>query len=195
MDYVPLAVDEKTTLRAFLDTTCSDGKLAWAVIRNAIHIFPAEETQEKENYLDSVRVSLELSGVSMLDAARAWALALNTNRKPGSRSVGISHTFTLADTKGNRVTPPSITAPGSVTLKVENVIAREALCAILGASPQRNWIYYHHQAYINDTVTLHATQAEISTCAQITIEERQALTAQENLDSVLVEPAMAGEQR
>jgi hypothetical protein len=194
MDYVPLDYNEETTLREFLDTTCSDGKLAWAVVRNAIHICPVKETEKKATYLDTVAISLDLAGVSMLDAVKAWATALNTNRKPVGHGVGVKHIFSLVDMR-NHVTPPSMITPGTVTVKMEDVTAREALCAILGASAQMNWITYHHLTSRRDSVTLHVTEAERALCAEITPEERAVLNAQENLESVLVEPAMAGEQR
>jgi hypothetical protein len=195
-DYVPLVVDEMTDVREFLETTCSDGKLAWGVVRNAIHIWPAKGVMEKATHLDTTLMSLDLSGVSMLDAVKAWALALNTNREPAGHGVALTHTFAHTDmTRSPRATPPSMIAQGTVTVKVEEVTAREALCAILGASEQLVWISYNHLPNSNDVVSLHATKAEIDSCPEITIEEHKALKAHINLDSVLVEPAMSGEQR
>lgn len=193
--YVPQIVKKDTTLREFLDTTCSDGKMVWAIVHNALHLWPAEGVKEKETYLDTVRMSLDLSGVSMLDAVKNWAMALNTNREPVGHGVGVRHSFSFVDTKSNHVTPPSMIAPGMVTVKLEDVTAREALCAILGASAQQNWITYMHLPTRSDVVRLHVTKEERISCEEITPEEREALNVQEDLESVLVEPAMAGEQR
>jgi hypothetical protein len=194
-DYVPLVVDEMTDLREFLETTCSDGKLAWAVVRNALHIWPAKGVNEKVTHLDTTMISLDLSGVSMLDAVKAWALAFNTNREPAGHGVRVGHAFKHVDpTRNPRVTPPSMVAPGTVTVKVQDVTAREALCAILGASAQLNWITYFHLPTRSDSVSLHASREEIRSCAEITPEEREALNAQEDLDSVLVEPAMSRQE-
>lgn len=187
MEYVPLKADEDTTLRQFLDSACSDGKLAWGIVQNAIHIWPTYMPPGKEEYLDTVKISLDLKGVSLLDAAKAWAVAVNENRTFPGYGVKVSHPSAgLAMTI--LATPPSLTREGAVTLKLDNVTAREALCAIQGAS--KEWVRINYQPLPNspDSAVFFASQAAIDEMPEISADERQALDAQEDLKSVLVPP-------
>jgi hypothetical protein len=188
MEYVPLKADEDTTLRQFLDSACSDGKLAWGIVQNAIHIWPTYMPPGKEEYLDTVKISLDLKGVSLLDAAKAWAVAVNENRTFPGYGVRINHPSAGVCVMRNIATPPSLTREGAVTLKLDNVTAREALCAIQGASKEWLWIAYHSLSHFPDGVIFAPSQAAIDEMPEISADERQALDVQEDLKSVLVPP-------
>lgn len=191
LDYVPIEVNETTTLREFLDHACSEGQLQWEVIRGAIHIRPPIPPTEKPNYLDDVRISLDLEGASVLEAIKAWATAVNRNRPEGTLGVSVSHPSKAIQTaRPDRATPESLTRPGAVTVRLEDVTAREALCAIVGASSEWTRVSYHHGRTTPDTALFFARQAEINAAPEVSIEERIALNAEEDLDSVLVEPAV-----
>ena len=194
LDYVPLEVLPDTTLDAFLDNSCSEGQIQWSRIHNAVHVWPTALRRGKEEYLDTVKVSLDLEGASVLEAVKAWALEVNRNRDFPGHGVKVTHTSNNANRVKNE-TPPSLLRAGAVTLNMTDVTAREALCAIQGAS--REWVtfVYFHKTNRPDSLALHARLKEALACSEVTPEERAALDAQEDLASVLVEPAMAGEQR
>jgi hypothetical protein len=90
--------------------------------------------------------------------------------------------------RGSKTTPPSLTRPGAVTLKLDDVTAREALCAIQGASTEWVALGYSHALTRPDTVLLIPANEDHQRLPQITAEERAALDAKEDLNSVLVEP-------
>ncbi len=190
LDYVPIEVSETTTLREFLDHACSEGQLQWEVIHGALHIRPPNAPTDKPNYLDDVRISLDLEGASVLEALKAWATAVNRNRPEGTLGVTVSHPSKAIQTaRPSRATPESLTRPGAVTVRLEDVSAREALCAIQGASTERVRVSYHHGRTTPDAALIFATQAEMNAAPEVSTEERIALNAEEDLDSVLVEPA------
>jgi hypothetical protein len=82
-----------------------------------------------------------------------------------------------------------------VTLKLDNMTPREALCAIQGASKEWVSIVYHHSTHSRDLVILFPSQEELNASPKITAEERAFLDAEENLDSVLVKPLNEGNSR
>jgi hypothetical protein len=49
-------------MREFFNRSCSDGKVAWDVVHNVIHIWRTYMPTGKEEYLDTVKVSLDLRG-------------------------------------------------------------------------------------------------------------------------------------
>lgn len=187
-DFVPLKVTKETTLREFLDYACSKGNMTWAVVRNAIHVWPTTKPSDKEEYLDTVKMSLDLQGVSLLEAVKAWAHIVNEKRSAQSQGVRVSHPTMLPSIR-SYATPESLTCNGVVTLKVENVTAREALCAIQGCS--KEWvqiIYLPANNTSKDDINLVSPNSEILGCPEITAEERARLNTEEDLGSVLVEP-------
>ena len=186
--YVPILVSPYTTLREYLDHMCSEEQMNWDVVHNAIHIWPTAVIEGKETYLDKVWISLDLQGSSLLDAAKAWATEVNRNRTPGGYGVRVRHTASGGGMRGYHATPECLTRPGAVTLKLNEVTAREALCAIQGMSREWIQITYMHLTNRQDSVRLHVSNEDRIATAEITYEERQALNAQENLDAVLVEP-------
>jgi hypothetical protein len=188
--FAPLLLSEDATLRAYLDHLCSEGRLTWEIVRNAIHIRPTGEIHEKELYLDTVRVSLDLQGASLIEAAKAWATAVNRNRTFPGYGVRVRHPWMGGGSmmRGSKTTPPSLTRPGAVTLKLDDVTAREALCAIQGASTEWVALGYSHALTRPDTVLLIPANEDHQRLPQITAEERAALDAKEDLNSVLVEP-------
>ncbi len=191
LDYVPIEVSETTTLREFLDHACSEGQLQWEVIHGALHIRPPNAPTEKPNYLDDVRISLDLEGASVLEAIKAWATAVNRNRPEGTLGVSVSHPSKAIQTaRPSRATPESLTRPGAVTVMIEDATAREALCAIVGASSEWTHVAYHpHAPATPDRLVIFPARTEMDARPTITDEERIALNAEEDLDSVLVEPA------
>ncbi len=192
LDYAPFEATETTTLREFLNRICSEGRLQWEIVHNAIHIRPTSMPDEVVNLLDSVRVSISLRDASLLEAIKAWALEVNRNRPPGTRGVRIHHPASLAGAgmRPDRATAASLTRPGAVTLEVTDATAREALCAIQGASRELVAIDYSYgKRERPDLVGLLPSRAERRAAPQVSIEERIALNAEEDLDSVLVEPA------
>lgn len=186
--HVPIKVSAETTLREYLDHMCSDDKLAWSIVQNAIHIWPTTAVESKETYLDTVRVSLDLQGVSLLDAAKAWATEVNRNRLPDGHGVGVHHPAVGGDMRGYHTTTESLTRPGMVSIKLDNVTAREALCAIQGVAGEWVRISYSHSPNREDRILLVPSKADLLATPEITFEERQALNVRENLASVLVEP-------
>jgi hypothetical protein len=194
LEYMPCNMEPETTLGEFLDATCSEGRLQWGVVRNTIHIWPVAPAADDADYLDTTAVSLDIQGASVLDAVKAWATAVNTNREPKGLGVTVTHTSDTASMR-KRDTPASLRRAGAVTVKVDNVTAREALCAIAGASREWVSVHYFHSVTRPDKVRLFASQEEIRASPEISIEQREVLDAQEDLASVLVEPAMTGKQR
>ncbi len=191
LDYAPFEATETTTLREFLDGICSEGRLQWEIVHNAIHIRPTSMPDEVENLLDSVRVSISLRDASLLEAIKAWALEVNRNRPAGTRGVRIHHPSVVAGggMRPDRATAASLTRPGAVTLDLTDATAREALCAIQGASTEWVAIRYRHEGPSTPaSVGLLPSRAELRAAPQVSIEERIALNAEEDLDSVLVEP-------
>ncbi len=195
LDYVPIEISENTTLREFLDHACSEGQIQWEAIHGAIHIRPAVGPTDKPNYLDDVRVSLDLEGASLLDALRAWGLAVNQHTAPSDYGVGVIHPCYGAGAHQwrDRATPASLTRPGAVTVNLESVTAREALCAIQGASREWVRIGYQNKRAFRDNVTMFASRAEHMAALEVTTEERLALDAAEQLGAELI--ALAKEQQ
>jgi hypothetical protein len=194
LDFVPLEVLPDTTLDVFLDKSCSEGQIQWNRIHNAVHVWPTALRPGKEEYLDTVKVSLDLEGLSVLEAVKAWALEVNRNRDFSGHGVKAAHTSNNAN-RVKKETPPSLLRAGAVTLSMTDVTAREALCAIQGASREWATFVYFHKTNGPDSLRLHARLKEALACREVTPEERAALDAQEDLKSLLVESAMAGEQR
>jgi hypothetical protein len=198
--YVPFKLTANTTVREFLDHACSDGTLNWGIVAGAVHLWPNEAGPAEPEYLDDVKVSLNLEGASVLEALKAWALEVNRNRPLYGHGVRVYNHAAReklnrpADATGYHATPASLTRGGAVTLAVEGVTAREALCAI--QSHAREWVRlrYTHVEGLPNVVMVRASRAEVRVAPEVTWEERQRLNEEEGLDEVLVQPLAARQE-
>ena len=146
----PITIEKGQTLREGLDTlrTASEGLLDWRVLHGTVCVFPVKlETIGMAGSPLDVPVTLQMDRVSTWDLFKG--VGIQVNRALGEGVFQISFAMSLATFGDNRDLPeeehcPTIWGSGpppwfhedkTVSLHVENVSAREAICAILAASP------------------------------------------------------------
>lgn len=106
----------------------SKGRLKWETLRDSIVIRPESSGGAMENNLD-VTVSVSLKGVSTWDAVKEVVRVVNRQNKH-QRLLDVTPDFLL----NGYCAPPGFVEKNDITLKLTNVSAREALCAIIQAS-------------------------------------------------------------
>lgn len=123
-------IREEEDLRSALDTlrVATDGALTWAQIRGNVCVLAPDGAQGTENTLDTV-LSLHVEDVSTWEALRRLGEEIN-GREHSNRHTKLSPSF-LAH---SRAAPPGFRDGNEVTLELEEVTAREALCAIIRES-------------------------------------------------------------
>lgn len=134
-------VGQDQSLRSALDMLreTSAGVLVWDVVDGSICIRAPEGAADSENLLDQI-VSLRLGGVSTWDALRELAVEINKQPMNG-RQVSISPNV-LSSGYGP---PDAFHNDSSISLQLENVTGREALCAIIKVSPlEISYRYTNH---------------------------------------------------
>lgn len=119
--------------------TLSEGKLQWQRIRGSICVLSTGVGGETVNCLDTL-VSLDLKNVSTWEAFRALATAVNSVPDTKRRLVVTPMPLAI----GSRG-PSAFTEDWSVSVKVKNVTAREAACAIIAASPLHMGYTYNNR--------------------------------------------------
>ena len=116
------------------------GKLTWRQIRGNICILPPVDAKGTENTLDTV-VSIKIQNTSTWEALKALAGEINRSASIDRRTV-IYPNFTAFGIAG----PTGFRGGNEVTLELENVSAREVLCAIIEKSQfemaYRYWTHY-----------------------------------------------------
>lgn len=141
------SIEANSPFRSNLDrfSESTDGKLVWEFANGALIIRAPSEAKDTENNLDTI-VSLDLSGVSTWHALMALVKVINADPIAG-RPIGVSPVFNASGKAG----PDRFRNDFSVVLNLENVTAREALCAIIAASPfemtYSYWLYYRPEMF------------------------------------------------
>lgn len=136
------SLQPNTSLRKSLGQFCdsTSGALTWEFRSGVLVVRAPADAGGVENNLDT-RVSLNLAGVSTWTAFKALARAINS--KPlVARRIDIYPSFIGHSKKG----PDNFRNDSSISLDLEDVTAREALCAIIAASPLElsytYWLFY-----------------------------------------------------
>lgn len=124
------SVKAEETLEETLNRFCAEmgGRLQWGRIRGVICVWPAANAESVESTLDTT-VTLELSGMS------TWQAILEVCRQANS-SEEDRVLVPRAEPSQDRYAPPdALRDHNSITLSLSEVTAREAICAVLAASP------------------------------------------------------------
>jgi len=160
-------VAEDETLRDFLDQLgeVTAGQMNWGFLRGMLYIGPTRIPESGRKYL-SIKISLDLDGVSTWEAYKQWATAVNAGRKDGP---GVW----LVVTKPIMRAPGAFTDAKTITLHLEGVTAREALCAITAASPLPISISYSHHDDSPDLASISYIWREGEERREISKEEWQ----------------------
>lgn len=138
---VKFEIGPDQTLRSALDMfrEKSDGKLLWDLVYGSICIRASDGAPDSENLLD-LNISLSLDGVSTWDAMQELAHEIN-ERATNGRQILVSPRA-LSTGYGP---PDAFRNDIGIRLDLENVTAREALCAIIQASPlEMSYKYANH---------------------------------------------------
>lgn len=126
-------IEPGETLSQVLDRFClvTDGQLQWGRIRGTICVWPSGKTGQIDSLLDTI-ISLKLNGVSTWDALLELSKTVSLSSGPERALVPEAHPM-----QDEYMPPAQLRDIKGITLELENVTAREALCAILAASPLR----------------------------------------------------------
>jgi hypothetical protein len=119
------------TLRGALDqvVAMTQGALQWKALSGLIYVFPSGKTGAVESVFDTP-ISIHMRNASTWEALKL--LCETVMSSPYSdRGFGLGLGFLDKFTKP----PPAFTEERCITLRLDNVTAREALCAIVAASP------------------------------------------------------------
>lgn len=142
---VSFGIRKNETLRSCLDryVELSNGLYEWKVIHNIICLLPKKSSPEQiVNNLD-LKVSLHVKEVSTWEALCALAREMNLTAR-AKEVTGYAVCIVPKGPGELKKAPPELTEVRTVSVDLTDVTAREALCAILQASPLR--LKYH---YIN----------------------------------------------
>lgn len=136
VDELPFAVKHSVkkneTLRHCLDelVELSRGLLEVQTILGNVCIVPRKQSPEEILTNLDVRVSLHVEGASTWDALKALVTEINS-----AKATEYGLFVTLRDLKEGKSPPKAFTEEKTISLLLEDVTARHALCAIMNASP------------------------------------------------------------
>ena len=154
---IPMDIRRGQSLRMTLDTIKADsgGMLDWDIYSGLLCIYPTRMPDGKVNPLE-LTVSLSLHEASPWEALQQFGAYLNGRLGPDTVFVnpltGVPNPkdrrdpSTASPTTWGYQPPEWFTQDTSITLDLVEMPAREALCAILAASPYPLQIRYQHQS-------------------------------------------------
>ncbi len=139
---VDYALIEGETLREALDKLCanSGGRFVWKRIRGILCVIPSAQNEKVESALDTT-VTIHVDNVSTWDAILALGMAVN-EREAADRMLRFYP-------QGNEYLnhPVAFRNDKTLSIHLDGVSARDALCAIMAASPFQ--MRYSYQNYFN----------------------------------------------
>lgn len=138
IDYSLSAGDSLATA---LDRLCenSGGRFVWKRIHGVLCVLPAESGEMKESTLDAM-VSLHLDNASAWEAILALTKAVNDKQTDG-RILRIRTT----SSDQYQLFPLELKTAKTLSIHLDDVTAREALCAIISASDfELRYSYFNH---------------------------------------------------
>ena len=152
---IPVHVPRGQSLERTLELLCADsgGMLTWELLHDVLCIYPSRMPDEKISPLE-LAVTLDLQEASVWEAIKMVSQQINNALGPGS--VDVMPLYSIPDMldQGDPATrsptvwgyqPPEwFTASKTLTLQLEDISAREALCAIFNASPHPVRARYTH---------------------------------------------------
>ncbi len=165
---VPFTISKGDPLDRSLDklVALSNGLLKYRIIHNQIVILPVKQTDDEIVSNLDVRVSVDFEDVSV------WVALKRTVGKANRQQVTDYPTYLYPPGYNHVLQPPSgFTNAHEISLTVEHVTAREAVCAVLAAS-SLNLAYRYSPGSTSDSLRLyspghHRFSAELMTRTQI----------------------------
>ncbi len=147
MPKIPFTISPGDSLADVLDRFCSaTGKqFQWGRIRGIICVWPTGTNGTTESMLD-VRVTVNVEGAS------AWEAILQLVREVNAKAIGAADRYMVARPTFTKeiYTPPLVFRNEHViSLSLQDVSAREAICAIMAASPIRMSFWYFNSYHGN----------------------------------------------
>ena len=128
-----------------------NGLLEYRIIHNQIVILPAKQTDDEIVSNLDVRVSVDFEDVSVWEALKEIVKAIN-------RQQMTPYPVLLYLEDVNKIEPllplPDITDIHEITLSMENITAREAICAVLATSPVK-MAYQYSTGSTSDGLGIH----------------------------------------
>lgn len=124
------SVKEGETLKESLDRFCAEmsGQLQWGRIQGIICVWPVASAGITESTLDTT-VRLDLSGVS------TWHAILEVCREVNIQTEDRVLVPRVEPSQDRYIPPAALRNHDSISLSFAGVTAREAVCAVLAASP------------------------------------------------------------